>query len=383
MSKKRPALKFIHTADWHLTNTCSYGGRDEAGVSRRLLDLATNIRKMLAFAVEKRVDFILVAGDIFHSRPDEVTRRVFAGVLRDFLLSGVQTFITIGQHDIGREGHFLETFSYVMEEFPLQSGNVAVLDELGNHMFTTVRSRANVNLVVQPWARDVYPREWKAWTDDEYINILLGHFPVMGAWASDTYEAEKGVEITQADIDPFAYVALGDFHRGDQLYYSGSIGRVTFSERDQAKGFKCVKLDPDTGEVRKVFFADVHDRPFIQVEVDQANSKANWLAVDPKNALVKLFVRGSSGFCHQFAGTLLATAKKQLRDRGAWDVIATYDIVKRERESRMAGMQVGISLDDAIEIYVEQEPPPGARGMNQLIDLGRSLLMEAREHEEP
>lgn len=378
---KRPALKFIHTADWHLTNTCPYGGRDENGVSRRLLDLTTNIRKMLAFAVEKQVDFILVAGDIFHSRPDEVTRRVFAWILRDLLLSNIQTFITIGQHDIGREGHFLETFSYVMDEFPLQRGRVIVLDQLGNLQFTTTHSRANVNLVVQPWMRDVYPREWKAWMDPTSINILFGHFPVMGAWASDSYEAEKGVEIVQADIDPFDYVALGDFHRGDQLFYSGSIGRVTFSERGQKKGFKCVKLDPETGDVRKVFFADIHDRPFLQVEVDQADSKANWLAIDPKDALVKLFVRGSARFCHEFAGTILATAKKQLRDRGAWDIIVSYDIVKRERESRMVGMQVGISLDDAIEVYVGQEPCPG--DANEMIGMGRNILMEAREHEEP
>ena len=378
---KRPALKFIHTADWHLTNTFPYGGRDENGVSRRLLDLTTNIRKMLAFAVEKRVDFILVAGDIFHSRPDEVTRRVFAGVLRDFLLSGVQTFITLGQHDIGREGHFLEAFSYVLDEFPLPHRNVTVLDRLGNTQFVTPHSQAEVNLVSQPWAREIYPREWKAWTDDRCVNILLGHFPIVGSWASDTYEAEKGVEIAQADFVPFAYVALGDFHRGDQLYYSGSIGRVSFSERLQAKGFKCVKLDPETGAVRKVFFADVHDRPFLQVMIDEADTKANWLAIDPKDALVKVFIRGSSRFVHDYAAVHLPTVKKQLRDRGVWDVVVAYDIVKREREARMDGMQVGISLEDAIEVYVGKEPCPG-EDVDAMIEMGHKILMEAKEHEE-
>lgn len=378
---KRPPLKFIHTADWHLTNTFPYGGRSEQDgrLSRRLVDICWNIQKMIEFAKKKEADFILVAGDIFHARPDEITRRAFANLLREILFSNIHTIFTIGQHDIGREGHFLETFRAVVEEYPLDCGKVDVVSQLGNLQFVTSHSRSGINLVVQPWAREIDPREWRAWLDPASINILLGHFPVLGSWASSTYEAEKGVELSAKDVEPFSYIALGDFHHGNQLYYSGSPARVTFAERDQKKGFKYVVLHPGTGEVKRVFFADVHDRPFLQVDIAAGDGMDGVELPDPKGALVKLVVHGASQFVHEFAATGILRIIRKLRSEGVWDVFVSYDIVRREREARMAGVQVGVSLEEAIEVYTDKEPC-AVEDQEALAELGQTILKEAREH---
>lgn len=77
---------------------------------------------------------------------------------------------------------------------------------------------------------------------------------------------------SQLAIQPFDYVALGHLHRYQDLnpngypaiVYSGSIERVDFGERKEAKGFCLVNVERNNTTHQ---FIEGPMRPFIQIEV--------------------------------------------------------------------------------------------------------------------
>jgi len=98
-------------------------------------------------------------------------------------------------------------------------------------------------------------------------------------------------------------------------------------------------------------------------------------------ALVKFVVRGQAKFVHEFARVEYPVLARRIREQGAWDVIATYELERRDRESRMEGLEVGVSIPEAILVYTQQE---SCRGVEPkvLAELGQQILEAAQEHEE-
>jgi len=400
MTKK--TISFIHTGDWHLTSRAPWGGRSEQGHSRRLLDVYKNISKMIRFAEEQTVDFILVCGDIFDCVPDEEMRRSLSAILGELMYSEIPTLITIGQHDIGpRRQNYLQSFREAIGSWPLSvQKNIEIVDELRSVVFAAKEpldsaevGQPLVNLIIQPWQRKIDPRLWAGYKREDIPNILVGHFPVQGAWASDTFQMDRGVP--QNALNGFEYVALGDFHSGDQLFYSGSISRVTFAEKSQKKGFKCVELERETGKLIAVHFIDVKDRPFVQWNVAEADTGtlAVWgdVGTTPtekmqrvKDAVVKVVVKGSMEFVHDFTRRHVANARAWFDVMEAWDVFFVYEVESRIKENRSGAIRVGMSIEDAIKTYVEEQlsDESGATSTEKcdsLIGVGNQLIVEARE----
>ena len=371
-------IRFGHTADWHLTNTRRRVRRDDDGVSIRLRDAVANIRSMLRYLEHHKADFLLVAGDIFDSTPDEVTRELFAEILGEIMWSGIPTVFTIGQHDIGRSSHFLETFSTIASDYPLDVGDVTVIDTLSDHVIVT--GNGMVNLVVQPWQRDINPQLWSSFLADDMPNILMGHFAVLGGLMNDTFRSDKG--IPPQYFKPFDFVALGDFHNPKQAWYSGSIARVSFSERDQPKGFQFVTMDSigsQAGKIKKVEFVDVHDRPFVQIEADLSEGGTNFPDLDG-NPIVKLTMTGTSDEVATFARTKEEEIRRHLIEAGAGDVIVNYETANVDRAMRMPGMDIGIGIDEAMKIYVEKHFPKGLVDIEgpDLLERGRRIVEHVR-----
>jgi len=373
-------IRFGHSSDWHLTNSKRRMRRNEDGISIRLLDTVDNIHKMIRFLDHHEADFLLVCGDIFDSTPDEVTREKFAEILGALMWSNLTTIFTIGQHDIGRRDHFLEAFQYVVDTYPLEFGDITVADTLSRHTVISDRG-TDVNLIVQPWDRKIDPRLWRGFMEDGEPNILMGHFGVLGGLLNSSFRSDKGIP-PQA-FEPFDYVALGDYHNPDQPFYSGSIARVTFAERDQRKGFRFVTMT-DKGKVKKIEFVDVHDRPFVQVDATSTEGlldfiKANEGAAE-SHAILKVTVRGTSDEVSTFARTQEEQFRKDLVEWGVADVIVNYETENIERETRVEGLEVGVSIDDAIDAYVEKHPPSDGnlKTMEEYKRTARAIVHEVR-----
>ncbi|MBN1346851.1 MAG: DNA repair exonuclease [Phycisphaerae bacterium] len=93
-------MRFLHAADIHLGTT--FRSRPEVG--RRLQDaLRLSFEDLATVAVERQVDFVLIAGDLFEaSRAENLSltvRAAVAGVFKRLDEAGIPTFVAPGNHD--------------------------------------------------------------------------------------------------------------------------------------------------------------------------------------------------------------------------------------------------------------------------------------------
>ena len=94
-------FRFLHTADIHLDSPLHGLSRYEGvpadevrGATRAAFD------RMIQFALDERVDFVVIAGDLFDGDwRDMSTGLYFAGAMRRLAAAGVPAFVLAGNHD--------------------------------------------------------------------------------------------------------------------------------------------------------------------------------------------------------------------------------------------------------------------------------------------
>lgn len=98
-------IKFVHMADVHL-------GYRQYGSDERAIDFAQAFLDAVNFAIEKKVDFILIAGDLFHkkSEVDPLTLAQATKVLEKAKNNGIPVIAVEGNHD---STYFKEYFSWL------------------------------------------------------------------------------------------------------------------------------------------------------------------------------------------------------------------------------------------------------------------------------
>jgi len=99
------SVKFVHMADIHL-------GYKQYGSEARALDFAQAFLKAVNFAIDKKVDFILIAGDLFHkkSEMDPVTLAQASKVLEKARKAEIPVVAVEGNHD---STYFRDAYSWM------------------------------------------------------------------------------------------------------------------------------------------------------------------------------------------------------------------------------------------------------------------------------
>lgn len=93
------ALSFVHTSDWHLGHVYRNLGPRARESARWRFEA---VRRVFDLAVEKRADFIVVAGDVFETdTPSQATMKAAAELLR---AAPAPTYLIAGHHDPCAEG---------------------------------------------------------------------------------------------------------------------------------------------------------------------------------------------------------------------------------------------------------------------------------------
>ena len=91
-SFRGPAVKFLHTGDWHVGKTMR--GRSRADEHRAVLD------EIAALAAAEQVDAVLVAGDLFDTAaPTAESEQIVYGALLALARSGAHVVVVSGNHD--------------------------------------------------------------------------------------------------------------------------------------------------------------------------------------------------------------------------------------------------------------------------------------------
>lgn len=219
-------LSFIHTSDWHLGHVYrKLGARAPESAQWRF----AAARRVFDLALERKADFVVVAGDVFDTdTPSPEVMRAAVELLRD---APVPAYLISGNHDPLVEGSVwhnplfadaLESVPHVhiarsRTEIPVRGGDALLFPcpVVAHH------SRDDATR----WIADA-PRS------QSHARIGLAHGGWRGYWRS---EEEGNPEALNA-IDPqttercgLDYLALGDFHSYTPADHAAAAARTYYS----------------------------------------------------------------------------------------------------------------------------------------------------------
>ncbi|WP_034303557.1 metallophosphoesterase family protein [Alkalibacterium sp. AK22] len=215
-------VRFIHAADLHLDSP--YKGLKE--LSGRLADTVMrstfqSLENIVEAAIEKKVDFVLFAGDIYDLKDRSIRAQVlFKQQMEKLKESGIRVFLIHGNHDfISQESDHL-----------LLPDNVHVFDKAVETV--SIETEKGEKVALSGFSYD------KRWVDSRMITDYPDRLPQCDYHIGLLHGFEEGLKAEHARYAPFSlrelreknydYWALGHIHKRQQLcedppvYYSGN-----------------------------------------------------------------------------------------------------------------------------------------------------------------
>ncbi|MGG7510396.1 exonuclease SbcCD subunit D [Plantibacter sp. YIM 135249] len=279
-------MRILHTSDWHLGR--SLHGVDLLPYQEAFLD------HLLEVVVERRVDVLLVAGDVYDRAIPPVQAVTALSTALTRLAEHATVILAPGNHDsairLGFGASMLRDGIHIRAEVDRLQEPVIVADDDGDVAFYPLpyldpdTTRGTLALPGEPpLARsheavvgaalgrvraDLAERREAG----NVRAVVAAHAFVIGGTSSDS---ERDIRIGGVDAVPsevfegFDYVALGHLHGAqrvgragveDRMRYSGSPLAYSFSERNQAKSSVLVELAADGSTTIELLPAPVPKR---------------------------------------------------------------------------------------------------------------------------
>ena len=279
-------VKLIHTADLHLDSAFRSRFTKEEAENRRQKQLMA-WKELLSFAVEKKVQGILIAGDLFDSP-------VVSHGTMDFFLSTVSEhpeisfFYLRGNHDTENTFRYQENlpknlflFSEKGKKYRLNDRLLLAGVEYGtkdisfgeNEGATQGAGQAAEQGVGQEnahGAEALSKSESESEEESKFLklkeedcNILLLHGALyQGTPKGEAVQGEEGIFLKNLEKLPLSYIALGHIHKGGEgklnngalWAYPGCLQGRGFDEEGE-RGFLYLKVEEEKKEIRKEFIS--------------------------------------------------------------------------------------------------------------------------------
>ena len=277
-------VKLIHTADLHLDSAFRSRFTKEEAENRRQKQLMA-WKELLSFAVEKKVQGILIAGDLFDSP-------VVSHGTMDFFLSTISEhpeisfFYLRGNHDTENTFRYQENlpknlflFSEKGKKYRLNDRLLLAGVEYGtkdisfgeNEGATQGAGQAAEQGVEQETvhgAEALSKNETESEEESKFLklkeedcNILLLHGALyQGTPKGDSFQGEEGIFLKNLEKLPLSYIALGHIHKGGEgklnngalWVYPGCLQGRGFDEEGE-RGFLYLKVEEEKKEIHKEF----------------------------------------------------------------------------------------------------------------------------------
>ncbi len=244
-------LKFVHMADVHL-------GYRQYNSEERALDFAQAFLSAIKFAVERKVDFVLIAGDLFHKKSDidPLTLTQATKVLEKAKKAGIPVVAVEGNHD---STYYKDSFSWldylarsglivnlkpefdegemVVEEWDGERGAYVDLD--GVRIYGMKYYGSLTEKILEEYSKRIRSGDF---------TIFMAHVGVEGYVKMHGCVSSNRLHRLKGRVD---YVALGHIHRSfvedDFIFNPGSLETCEITELEFKRGFFYVEFD---GEIR-------------------------------------------------------------------------------------------------------------------------------------
>lgn len=240
-------VKILHTADIHLG--AKFSGLGKSG-DRVRAQLKKTFMRIIDLALEKKVDLLLVAGDLFNS--NQISRSSLGFILGEFArLDKIHVCLIPGTHDC-----YDNSSIYRNIESSLLSPNFHLLvDEENPFVFfedlgVTVYGKPNRSNKSAETPLPALKQEFNS-----RFNIALAH----GSFQipSKSQEDDFPISTEQLEKSGFDYVALGHWHSTQEVCkkpltcYCGSPEQLKFGEKDSGN-LLLIELDEGQPRVEKI-----------------------------------------------------------------------------------------------------------------------------------
>ena len=270
---------FIHTADIHLGKTY----RTATGENERYEDFFRALGSIVSAAIAEQVDFVLIAGDLFHT--GQILPRTFASTietLQPLKDAAIPCIAVEGNHDWI---HRRDSISWM--EALSQMGYIQLLrptrNETSGYQFDPFDHKLGVGGHIEIKGHNIYGLGYIGTQAGNHVariceavtttnNILLFH---VGVWTFSPVEiGNMKPEEALPLADTFDYIALGHGHKPyiiatpegrPYAYNPGSPECVNFGEEKYDKGYYLVTVEDDH---YKHEFRTTSPRPMLVTTID-------------------------------------------------------------------------------------------------------------------
>lgn len=260
-----------------------YGWIDpEQGLNTRLLDILHSLDQSIDFAIEKKVDFYTIVGDIYRIKhPNSKIRKQFAPRIKRLLQNNIRVILLTGNHDMTTSSDGAHALSEMEELCDLIDGlevysqpTVIKIDDTELYILPFVNRGEEKILTVNEF--NAYQiKKIKEFNKQTLISkaksntknrLFFGHFGTDKSVIGNSFdldmssdENENKILLSSFEDGAWTKVYLGHIHKHQEFNkiarHVGSIARVDFAEQDEQKGFYYFKDGTDE-------FVHVNDREF-------------------------------------------------------------------------------------------------------------------------
>lgn len=300
MEKK---IKFAHLADLHL------GGWREKNMTKLNF---LSFQKSIQIILEKKLDFVIFAGDIFNSAiPSIEIVEAFVDELKKLKKQNIPIYVIAGSHDYSNLG---KSFISLLDKTGILTdvGKFEYIDKDKIKLNYIKNDKLKLNIVgvlgkKHGLDKNIYSNISKQDLNKDYLNIFLFHTTLDNFKPS--FMNNVKTEVTKEYLPVgFDYYAGGHIHSFMQstysnspILYSGCLFPNNFSELKREKpGFVICEFNFDTRQISiKREILQLYKKEYINIIIDKLNpiQSYNFIlekinGIDFENKLVMLEIQG-------------------------------------------------------------------------------------------
>lgn len=257
-------MKILHTSDWHLGRLLH--GRSLIEDQKHFLNWLIN------YLTKNDYDVMIIAGDVYdRSIPPSEAVNLLSNFLSDLRKkSSIEIFIIPGNHDSA------ERLSFCNEILKEENIIIQSDDEAVDVPYVIEKDSRKYAFYGIPFLYDTmgasednslsdYVKKIETTIDKDCVNICIAHAFIAGSKTSESERSYVG-GLTQIDSGLFSifdYTALGHLHKGqkvgENVFYSGSPLKYSFSESVDEKHLLSVDIDEESVSISEIYVPPLYE----------------------------------------------------------------------------------------------------------------------------